>query len=103
MISPAWVDSARKEILALPEGETLSADQIVSRVRDKIMPPQDEEWWAIPLGEAECVNKLQYTGKCQRFVNYLPRNPIYILLENPEPETANNEADFWEKLKGGVS
>ena len=97
MISPDWVDEARKAILAIPEGETLSASQIVNRVRSRISTPQKDEWWLIPLGEAECMDKLEYTGKCQRFVDYLPRNPVYKTKPNPEPEPL----DFWSQLKEG--
>lgn len=99
MIPPSWVDSACKEILALPEGETLAASQIIDRVRKKIISPDTDEWWLIPLGEAECMDKLEYTGKCQRFVDYLPRNPVYITKANPEPEPL----DFWGQLKEGAA
>lgn len=74
-----WKENAFFFISQLKKGQILSADNIVELAEGdpEIASPPPSATWQYPLAEAECVDKLIYTGKVGPKVNYLPINPIY--------------------------
>ena len=76
-----WKENAFHFISELQSGQTLSADNIVEMAEKdpEIACPPPGGTWQWPIAEAECVDKLKFTGRVGPKVNYLPLNPIYIV------------------------
>lgn len=74
-----WKENALFFIQQLEKGQRLSADNIVELAEKdpEIACPPPEGTWQWPIAEAECVDKLVFTGKVGPKVPYLPINPIY--------------------------
>lgn len=74
-----WKENALFFIQQLESGQILSADNIVELAEKdpEIACPPPEGTWQWPLAEAECIDKLVFTGKVGPKVPYLPINPIY--------------------------
>ena len=74
-----WKENALFFIQQLEKGQRLSADNIVELAEQdpEIACPPPEGTWQWPLAEAECIDKLVFTGKVGPKVPYLPINPIY--------------------------
>lgn len=74
-----WKENALFFIQQLESGQILSADNIVELAEKdpEIACPPPEGTWQWPLAEAECIDKLKFTGKVGPKVPYLPINPIY--------------------------
>ena len=89
-----WIDNAREAISVLPNGAVLSAGELVRRARVVVGDPDDPRKWGIALAEAELSDALEFTGKCDRLVNFLPRNPVYKIISQVPDAT-----DFWGELK----
>lgn len=74
-----WKENAFHFISNLEKGQILSADNIVELAESdpEIASPPPSGTWQWPIAEAECVDKLIFTGKVAPKVPYLPINPIY--------------------------
>jgi len=90
-----WIDKAREAISALPHGSVLSAREIVKRARIVVGEPDDPRTWGIALAESELSGALEFTGRCDRLVSFLPRNPVYKIISKSAPESV----DFWDQIK----
>ena len=74
-----WRENAFHFISQLEKGQILSADNIVELAESdpELASPPPRGTWQMPIAEAECVDKLIFTGKVGPKVPYLPINPIY--------------------------